>query len=198
MSFSTNIAGLEMLMLMILAFATLAFTVLAMVTVSNAMRLRNTLVTWKAGKLNGFPLFATIFLGFCLFTGLLVSVKSASVSTPLMLCYVWIAVTWLFSSYQMSRRFITDNGIVKNINDTSQTVVWSNISDFLEKPVSGGVIFVFFYMIPPTTASDKQMARLELFVPFHKIETFCKILDFKLRRRFTQKSIYSTGFEQFK
>lgn len=193
-----NIAGLEILMLMMLAFATLAFTLLAMVTVSNAVRLRNILVTWRAGKLNGFPLFASIFLGFCIFTGLLVSVKSAQVNIPLMLCYIWIAIAWLFSSYQMSKRYITDNGIVKNINDPSQTVIWSSISDFVEKPVNGGVNFVFFYLTAATEASEKHMARLELFVPYHRIETFRKVLDFKLRRRFTQKSIYSTGFEQFK
>ncbi|MFW6348641.1 MAG: hypothetical protein ACOC2C_08555, partial [Cyclonatronaceae bacterium] len=46
--------------------------------------------------------------------------------------YVFIALNWFVSSYFMSKRYITDHGIVKNINDPSQTVPWSCIQDFIE------------------------------------------------------------------
>ncbi|MCH8496097.1 MAG: hypothetical protein LAT57_10785 [Balneolales bacterium] len=197
MNLFTNSAGFQILMLMMLAFATLAFTLLAMVTVSNAWRLRNPLLSWRAGKLYGYPLFASIFLGFSIFTSFVLYYKGESGMGPVMACYSWIALTWFFSSYQMSKRYITDNGIVKNVNDPSQTVRWSNIADFIEKQSAGGSIFVFFYMQSEPGASKKQMNRVELFVPNVQRDTFHKLLNYKLRRRFTQQSIYASGYEQF-
>lgn len=197
MNIWSNSSGFEVLLLMMLAFATLAFTLLALVTVSNAWRLRNPLITWKAGKLAGYPLFATVFLGFSLFTSLVLYNRGEAAMLPVMLCYSWIATTWFFSSYQMSKRYITDNGIVKNVNDPSQTVVWSAVSDYLEKPTSNGVFFTFFYVIPATPMRDKKIGRVELFVPDSRIEAFKKLLHFKLRRRFTEESVYSPGFKQF-
>lgn len=197
MNLFTNSAGFQILMLMMLAFATLAFTLLAMVTVSNAWRLRNPLLSWRAGKLYGYPLFASIFLGFSIFTSFVLYYKGESGMVPVMVCYSWIALTWFFSSYQMSKRYITDNGIVKNVNDPSQTVRWANIADFIEKQTPSGTIFVFFYMQAESGASKKQINRVELFVPNVQRDTFHKLLNYKLRRRFTQQSIYASGYEQF-
>lgn len=197
MSFFSNSSGFEVLMLMMLAFATLAFTLLAMVTVSNAWRLRNPLIAWKAGKLGGYPLFATLFLVFSLTATSVFLLRGDSAMWPVMLCYSWIAMAWFFSSYQMSKRYITDNGIVKNVNDPNQTVIWTAISDYIEKPAANGMHYTFFYMIPATPLSDKKIARLELFVPLKRIEAFKKLLHFKLSRRFTEESVYSPGFKQF-
>lgn len=182
---------------MMLAFATLAFTLLAMVTVSNAWRLRNPLITWRAGKLAGYPLFATLFLGFSITTSAVLFTRGEGALFPVMLCYSWIALTWFFSSYQMSKRYITDNGIVKNVNDPNQTVVWSAVSDYIEKPVSNGEEYTFFYILPATPITDKKIARIELFVPETRKEAFKKLLHFKLRRRFTEESVYSPGYKQF-
>jgi hypothetical protein len=195
--FST-ISGLDILMLSMLAFATVSFTLLSMVTVSNAWRLRNPLISWNSGKLFGYPLFATIFLVFTAIVSIsLIQTEKAGI-LPWMLCYNWIAIVWLFSSYQLSKRYITDNGIVKNVNDPSQTVVWGNISDYIEKPVNGGSNFLFLYMLKGYDSGDKQMTRLELFVPETHLGDFQKILNYKLRRRFTEQSINVPGFEAFK
>jgi hypothetical protein len=192
----SNIPGLQILLLTMLAFATLAFTLLAIVTVSNAWRLRNPLISWHSGKLKGYPLFATIFLVFSVAVTIILIVAGRTGTTPMMLCYSWISVMWLFSSFHMSKRYITDNGIVKNVNDPSQTVVWGNINDYIENTAKGGTIFVFFYLHPASTVSERHITRLELFVPDHKIEAFQKLLNFKLRRRFTKESVYSKGYEQ--
>lgn len=196
MNLFTNAEGFHILMLMMLAFATLAFTLLALVTVSNAWRLRNPLISWSSGKLYGYPLFATVFLGFCIFTSLVLNFRGVSGVLPVMLCYTWIAIAWFFSSYQMSRRYITDNGIVKNVNDPSQTITWAAISDYIEKPVTGGANYVFLYVQPQTGFSGKHINRLELFVPDSRRSAFDKLLHYKLRKRFSRESVYASGFEQ--
>jgi len=190
-------SGFEVLLLLMLAFAMLAFTMLAAVTVSNAWRLRNPLIAWKSGKLAGYPLFASLFLGFSAVASLVLYQRGDQALLPVMLCYSWIALTWFFSSYQMSKRYITDNGIVKNVNDPSQTVSWSVINDYVEKPVPGGVNFVFFYVIPASPLHDKTMGRVELFVPDERKEAFKKLLHFKLKRRFNEASVFAHGFKQF-
>lgn len=195
--FST-ISGLDILLFSMLAFATVSFTLLSMVTVSNAWRLRNPLISWNSGKLFGYPLFATIFLLFTVVVSVALNQSGRPGALQWMLCYNWIAIVWMFSSYQLSKRYITDNGIVKNVNDPSQTVVWGNISDYIEKPTQGGSNFLFLYMLKGYDSVDKQMTRLELFVPDAQLTVFKKILNYKLRRRFTEQTINVPGFEAFK
>lgn len=198
MSIFSSIPGLNILMLSMLAFATVSFTLLSMVTVSNAWRLRNPLISWNSGKLFGYPLFATIFLVFTIGISVLLIDSGKSGMLTWMLCYTWISIAWLFSSYQLSRRYITDNGIVKNVNNPSQTVVWGNISDYIEHPAKNGSNFVFFYMLQNLESREKQMTRLELFVPGPHLTVFKKILNYKLRRRFTEQTMQVPGFEAFK
>lgn len=193
MSIFSNIAGLQLLMLVMLAFATVAFTMMATVTVSNAWRLRNPLITWRAGKFYGFPLFSTIFMGFIMYTTIVLMQSGDRSMMPMMLCYNWIAVMWWFTSYQLSKRYITDNGIVKNVNDPSQTVSWSAISDYLVHEVPGGNVYIFMYMIMDTSTGHRKMTRLELFVPTSHEPEFSKLLDYKLKRRFVEHSEYFSG-----
>lgn len=193
MSIFSNIAGLQLLMLVMLAFATVAFTMMATVTVSNAWRLRNPLITWRAGKFYGFPLFSTIFMGFIMYTTIVLMQSGDRSMMPMMLCYNWIAVMWWFTSYQLSKRYITDNGIVKNVNDPSQTVSWSAISDYLVHEVHGGNVYIFMYMIMDTSTGHRKMTRLELFVPTSHEPEFSKLLDYKLKRRFVEHSEYFSG-----
>ncbi|MDZ7690505.1 MAG: hypothetical protein U5K69_05105 [Balneolaceae bacterium] len=54
--------------ILILLVAVFAFsaTVMASVTMLNKIRLRNVRLSWKGGKLMGYPLFSTLFLMFSL------------------------------------------------------------------------------------------------------------------------------------
>lgn len=196
MSYFNDIPGLQIVLLAMLAFATLAFTLLAMVTVSNAWRLRNPLLTWHAGKLNGYPLFSSLFLVFTIAASVVLIANNRSETTIIMMCYSWISLMWLFSSYQMSKRYITDNGIVKNVNDPSQTVAWGNISDYIEQSGKAGTNFVFFYMHPADQFTDKYITRLELFVPINRTESFRKLLNYKLKQRFAKQAYIHAGYEQ--
>lgn len=198
MSFFSNIAGLHLLMLVMLAFATVAFTLMAMVTVSNAWRLRNPLLSWRAGKVYGFPLFATIFLMFILSISLVIVEVGERPEMTMMLCYSWIGVTWWLTSFQLSKRYVTDYGIVKNVNDPSQTVSWNHIRDYIEHDVHNGKLFIFLYLIRDDETGLNKTHRLELYVPQQHLSSFSRLLDFKLRRRFIEQSIRLAGHEALK
>lgn len=160
--------------LALLAIFSIVFTILAVVTASNAFRLRRILLQWHGGQE-----FAGVFLlaivgiwGLSLYMG-------ADVPLFNWFCYGWIAGTWYFSSVLMSMRFVTDHGIVKNLNDPDQTVPWYGIHDYSEQETEEGVRFVFLYRSPDLT-------RLEILVPNKRLEAFRSVLMRKFERRFTE------------
>lgn len=190
-------AHISTIHLVILAFFTLGTTLLMMVTVSNALRLRNVEITWRSGKLFGYPLFSTVFVLFSLIlTGVIMAQQHYSYVVPVM-CYNWIGLNWLITSYLTSKRYVTDHGIVKNINDPSQTVAWSRIMDYVERNEGKDLTYVFFY--PDYVPGERSRSiRLELEVPVEKRSSFSHILRKKLGRRFSLGEFESTGIEQLK
>jgi len=170
-------------MLGILVFGSFLLTV---TTISNALRLRNVLLQWKEGALGGFPIFAGMFL---FLSSLLLTVAISKGATDYYLItsgYLLISVNWLIASYLMSKKYITDHGIVKNINDPSQTISWTDIQDFLENENENGYTFVFMYSKNGVRRRITDYYRLELDVPRSKLYDFNKIMNHKLGRRFQQ------------
>lgn len=115
----------------LLLFSIASFA-LAMVTITNAYRLRNVLISWRSGHIFGLPLFASFFLLTAFMLVGLAWYHQADSYYVISGAYVFIALNWFVSSYFMSKRYITDHGIVKNINDPSQTVPWNRVQDFIE------------------------------------------------------------------
>ncbi len=183
--------------LVILALVTLGTTMIMMVTASNALRLRKIEISWRAGKLFGFPLFSTIFLIATITLTFLVYTQQLYHHTVTMVCYNWIGVTWFVTSYLMSKRFITDHGIVKNINDPSQTVAWTRIMDYVERNSGKQLKYVFFYP-EHLPGEHSRSIRLELDVPVGKKLSFGSIIQNKLGRRFSLGEPEVTGIEQLK
>ena len=171
--------------------------VLSMITVSNAVRLRNVMLSWKAGKLGGYPLFSTLFLILCMTLGILASVHRVSIDLFIIAAYIFTGVNWFTASFLMSRRYITDNGIVKNINDPSQTVAWNSINDYLERSSEQSCHFTFFYSQFDGVKGKPRSVRLEIEVPEKLAGRFRKILNYKLGRRFRQDLAQVSGFEHF-
>lgn len=196
MSFS--IVQLQTLQLILLAFFTIATTLLAMVTITNTMRLRNVQQVWASGKLMGYPLFATMFLGFTLTVFAVVYLRGMDQHYAALLCYTWIGMNWFAASYYMMKRYITDHGIVKNINDPSQTVSWYEVVDYVERENDQGFVYTFFYINENSETGEKQTHRLELPVPHRQAKRFRKILSHKLSRRFSPGVVHAEGFEQIK
>lgn len=183
--------------LVILALVTMATTIIMMVTASNAFRLRNVEINWKSGKLLGFPLFSSIFLAVTIVLTWLVHAQQLQHLTVTMACYNWIGLTWFVTSYLMSKRYVTDHGIVKNINDPSQTVSWNRIMDYVERNEGRKLRYIFFY--PDDVPGQRSRnIRLELDIPADKRHVFAHMLQKKLGRRFRLSELESTGIEQLR
>lgn len=200
MNLSSVISQFDTVFFIMLAFFTLAFTLMGMMTLLNAFRLRNVQLTWKAGKLKGYPLFSSVFLLFN--AGIIAAVWYQQLFTDiiLLIAYSWAGVSWFVASYLMSKRYITDYGIVKNINDPSQTIAWNRINDFVEHTHEDGTTYSFFYITDKTQKPQccKKSVRLQLDVPKRKQEAFKKMLSHKLGRRFNCYSSQTADLEQFK
>lgn len=206
MNISTYTSQLENIFFLLLVFFTMASTVLALITVMNVVRLRKVRLTWRAGRMGGYPLFSTFFLLFALALMGLAWYKGQADTYKTLACYNWMGFTWFIASYLMSKRYITDNGIVKNINDPSQTIAWTRISDFVSRTESmnrkNQYNYLFLYMVDhiPSCSDEctKQCIRIDLDVPRTKQDDFQKILAQKLGRRFNCDFADVDSLEQFK
>ncbi|MAO63719.1 MAG: hypothetical protein CL666_01835 [Balneola sp.] len=164
--------------IVILVF-TIASTLLAVYSYQNKLRLRNVRISWRAGKLRGYPLFATVFLGLIGSLAAIVFWTEAASVYPIFWAYLWIGSMWFISSYLASKYYITDHGIVKNINEPSQTIPWFQILDYVEFTKPNGVEYLFNY-----SEMDKSLMegykQLKLFVPRSKYKAVKKIVSLKL------------------
>lgn len=123
---------LHNLLLLTLLLFCLGSSMMTLVTLTNAVRLRNVLISWRSGQVLGLPAFPSFFLTTSLLLFGLAWAQGFSQYFLICGAYVFIALNWFVSSYFMSKRYITDHGVVKNINDPSQTISWTRIQDFIE------------------------------------------------------------------
>ncbi len=155
-------------------------------SLQNKFRLRNVRLNWRAGKMKGYPLFATVFLGLIGALGLVVFLIKDTANFSIFAAYVWIGCMWFISSYLASKHYITDHGIVKNLNEPSQTIPWFQVLDFVEREELQGSEFTFTY-----SELDKSLAegykQLRLFVPVSKRKSFQKIISLKLKSHFEEE-----------
>lgn len=167
---------------------TIASTLMAGYSLQNKFRLRNVRLNWRAGKMKGYPLFATVFLGLIGSLSLVVLAIEDIANYQIFAAYLWIGCMWFVSSYLASKHYITDHGIVKNLNEPSQTIPWFQVLDFVEREGLDGSEFTFTYseMDKSLTEGYKQ---LRLFVPVSKRKSFQKIVSLKLKSQFEDESL---------
>ena len=189
MNITTEIHSLFVLLL---ALITLAATFLALWSAGNAIRLRNVRMSWKSGKLAGYPLFSGLFLMSVLVMFSVIYYFRLDSYYTIFGCYAWMSGCWWVSSFLASKHFITDHGIVKNINDPSQTIAWHQICDYVEKPDTKGSQFIFMYQNGATLNRAPEVTRLELFVPDKKVNKFEKIVSLKIGK--TMMPVSDTSF----
>lgn len=166
----------------ILGVFTLGAAVLATATLVNVVRLRNVRLSWEAGKLYGYPLFSSLFMlssllagGFAFYWGTFPEIVAAGL-------YSWLGFCWFTTSYFATKRFVTDHGIVKNVNEPSQTVAWHQIRDFVEKEDEKNTHYIFIYGLEEKNTAE-SLVRLELTIPNTKKEAFQKLISHKLGSR---------------
>lgn len=172
----------DFILVSVLVFFIVVSTLLMVVTLGNALRLRRVKLSWKAGHFMGYPIFSSLFLAFLfVFSGVSLTYYSHP-DFSIFISYHWIALNWFISSYLMSKRYITEYGLVKNVNDPSQTVSWTQVTDYFEHKQEKSVRFVFIYQ--RLVQTQKQTQRIELDVPKAFLPAFRQFLNFKLARRF--------------
>ena len=166
----------------VIVLFTVASTLLAGYSLQNKFRLRNVRINWRAGKMKGYPLFATVFLVLISALGMVVYAIGDQANFGYFVSYVWIGGMWFISSYLASKHYITDHGIVKNINEPSQTIPWFQILDFVERESLHGTEYTFSYseMNKSLTKGYKQV---RLLVPHSKRKAFEKLVSLKLKKR---------------
>lgn len=184
------------LLLVLLATFTIAATMLASATLLNKIRLRNVRMSWKSGKLSGYPVFSTIFLLFSLGLFTLAFYEGTMFLWITFLLYFWMSGGWFVTSYLASKRYITDNGIIKNINDPSQSIQWYQIRDYLEQ--DEGTVFKYIFLYKEDEFDkETHFVRLELNVPIKHVRTFRKLISHKLGRQINCYNTAGFDLEQF-
>lgn len=172
----------------VIVLFTISSTLLAGYSVMNKFRLRKVRMCWRAGTMGGYPLFASVFLGLIGILGSIAFAMNDVVNYPIFACYVWIGCMWFVSSYLASKHYITDYGIVKNINEPSQTIPWFQILDQVDKEEKGGVEYSFSYSELDKSLTD-GFKQLKIYVPDNKRKRFEKIVSLKLKNRFEGQEI---------
>lgn len=182
--------------LILLSLFTLVATVIASASLLNVIRLRNVRMSWNGGKLSGYPLFSTgflvisvVLLGVAYYQGTVLDLIS-------FLMYSWLGGSWFLTSYLSSKRYITDHGIVKNVNEPSQTIAWHQIHDFVETPVKKGTKYIFIYYENEFSGSPSTI-RLELIVPDQIRDDFQRLIAHKLGRRINCCNSVTIDTEEF-
>lgn len=166
----------------ILGTITLGAAVIATIALINVLRLRNVRLSWKTGKMGGYPLFSTLFLASA-FLVAAIAVYSGSVEEmAIAAIYGWLGLSWFTTSFFATKRFITDHGIVKNVNEPSQTVAWHQIRDFVEDEDEEYCRYIFIYCHSESKKTS-NLIRLELNVPHQHKRSFQKLISHKLGRR---------------
>ena len=166
----------------VIVLFTVASTLLAGYSLQNKFRLRNVRLNWRAGKMQGYPLFASVFLVLISVLGTIVYLNGDTANFGYFAAYVWIGMMWFVASYLASKHYITDHGIVKNINEPAQTIPWFQILDFVEKQTNDGLEYTFTY-----SEMDKTLIQgykqLRLKVPHSRQKAFEKVVSLKLKSR---------------
>jgi len=180
----------------LLGIFSLVSTVLAVSTLVNVVRLRNVRMNWKAGKMKGYPLFSTLFLGVNVLLLGIGFYRESIQELAMASVYMVLALGWFITSYLASKRYVTNHGIVKNVNDPAQTIAWHQIRDFVEEEGQGGTRFLFIYSEPSMDKPGKIL-RLNLHVPHRKLPDFKKLISHKLGRRITCYETESIKVEHF-
>lgn len=184
----------------ILGAITLGAAVLATVAVVNVIRLRNVRLSWKDGKMHGYPLFSSLFLISALLVGGAAVYLGETEEMVAAGLYSWLGICWFTTSMFATKRFITDHGIVKNVNEPSQTVAWHQIRDFVEKEKGTHTTYIFIYS-SDEREEPSNLIRLELDVPEAKKASFQKLISHKLGRRircYMKDDIGDIDVERFK
>lgn len=154
-------------------------SLLMLMTVTNRLRLRRVLLSWRTGRAFGLPLLPLGFillilglLGYALLTG-------RSLMPVMFTGYLVGGVFWFVSALLASTIVVSDYGLILNVNYAERVVAWGQVTDYFACDRDNACSFVFFYV---NGSGARQ--RLELTVPPAQREAFKQVVGSKLDARF--------------
>jgi hypothetical protein len=177
-----------------LIFFSLGAILLTAFTWFNKRRLRNCIQTWSDPGFESIPVFPSVFLLLVMSVSAFHVIEGIQTYRWLEMLYFSMGLNWVIAYRMMTKRYITDYGIVKNINDPSQTIAWNRINDYLERGKDTHTEFTFFF----TTQDHGNLRtnRIQLKVPHEEYESFKKILTYKVDRHINPSWSETTDLEQ--
>ena len=161
-----------------ISFISVTFLLLC-VTVMNRLRVRHVLLAWRHGRLLGWPVWPSLFLGaVLLFAGGAVA-AGQPMPTTLVAGYVLGGVFWFTAGLFSTSVLVTEHGLICQANRTGQTMAWEQVVDYFEVASEKQGHYVFFYQDP-----SRGRCRMELTVPRVQQAAFRKVIGDKLDARF--------------
>ncbi len=154
-------------------------SLLMLVTVTNRLRLRRVLVSWRAGRLFGLPVWPVLFLSVVLlFIGYALAMGHA-LDLSIFAGYLLGGLFWFASALLSATVVVSDYGVLQNVNHAARAIAWGQVVDYFEYARGKQKGYVFFYV-----DGSGGRRRLELPVPALHRQRFDAIVAAKLDARF--------------
>lgn len=154
-------------------------SLLMLVTVTNRMRLRRVVRSWRTGRLFGFPLWPAAFLLLVLLFSLYAVAAEHVLHATTLAGYLVGGAFWMVAALLSCTVNVTEYGLILNVNRVDQAVAWGQVVDYFEFEREKGHAYVFFYL-----DGSGVRRRLELTVPATLVDSFRDIVSAKLDARF--------------
>lgn len=174
---------------------TIITTLFCIVTIRNLWKKSHLIMSWKHNRIAGFPLGAGALLIIASVVLVIGMTFRTGADLWMLVAYGWSTVCWFVAGYLTSRYYITDGGIIQDVNDDSRFLEWDRIRDFVVREKKGRYVsFTFFYL---TNQYHKPavLKRVEIKVPDNQVTLFQNILDLKLEKNSGAPLILEQRFE---
>jgi len=179
---SSLIPIILMIYKVILGLSVVLSTLLSIYTSIITRRLRNRMLVWSDTRHLRVPVFALILTALAFVTGSYHLYTENYRYLYYELAYLWIGINWGVTYRWMSKRYITDHGIVKNVLVPSQTISWTQIIDYVERTFPQHSEYTFLYQ--SRQPEELNVQRLTLEVPLKLDAKLKNIILYKLDRPF--------------
>ena len=151
---------------------------LMLVTIANRLRVEGVLLAWRTGRLFGWPLWPSLFMGAVVLLmgyGLLFD---TDVPIGVFVGYLLGGSFWFAAALLSTSIFVTEHGFIRNVSRAHEALTWAQVSDYFEVEQDEDRYYVFLVI-----DENNQRRRLELKVPLAQQVRFRQIVRAKLDAR---------------
>ncbi len=143
------------------------------------LRIRRSLLVWRAGPLTALPLGPTLFLVVVAFGVAHAWATGRSVPLVVLLGYPAGGLFWFIATWVLQTVVVTEYGLIYDLSRPSRSIAWGQVFDYFMRTRSGQQHFVFVYRGPAGA-----LHRFDLPVPDAKVDALQEIVERKLDSRF--------------